>query len=463
VSGLRVVAVTDTDSYLKWGAATLDRLPAEWTTHVLVLRSPVAPTPSQQAGALAGTRFAASGVPGGVVDVTRWTLLRELERLAPDVLLVAATGPVADLVVRLVRRRDGLAPLIVTGLPGMSIPATELALRLRAGSDLFVAHSAREQRDFAALSAGLGLGMSVVRGRLPFLHVGAVAVGAPSGTTSTLLAGGALPTRPDPVRRVLFTPQAKMPVAAADRERILLALDALATSRPDIEVIVKLRALAGEAQTHREALPYDRLWARLVERGEVTAGAVALRTGPLGELLEPGTALVTVSSTAVLEALGARLPVLVLGDFGVDEANLTYAFADSGLIGSLDDLAAARFYSPDRAWLAENYFHDDDGLEAALVAAVVEQRAAGGSGPGAADRPGATPRMRLRTAVRTGLPLGLLRCTGKVSRALQKARKRARRRWRRWLRALRSASLSPSATRRDRVRFLAPGARNRTL
>lgn len=412
MSGLRVVAVADADSYLKWGAATLDAMPTGWATEVLVLRSPVAPTPEQRAGALAGTRFADAGVR----DVTRWTLRRELDRLAPDVLLVATTGPVADLVLRLVRRRSRV-PLLVTGLPGMSIPATELAVRLRGGADLFLAHSTREQRDFAALAAGLGLGMRVERARLPFLPE------APMGSGEGV-----------PVRRVVFTPQAKVPAAAGDRERILLALDALARSRQDLEVIVKLRALAGQAQTHREALPYDRLWTRLAERGLVTPGSLALRTGPLGELLEPGTALVTVSSTAVLEALGARLPTLVLGDFGIDEANLTLAFADSGVIGSLEDLAAARFFAPDPAWLEDNYFHADDGLEGVLLAAVAEQRATGGLGFGAADRPAAPSRMRRRTAVRTGLPLGVLRRSGRVARAVRRVRKRSRRRVRRWTR-----------------------------
>ncbi|NLF06086.1 MAG: hypothetical protein GX593_13960, partial [Actinomycetales bacterium] len=212
-TGLRVLALTDTDSYLKWGAATLDTLPAEWPTRVLVLRSPAAPTPPQRATALAGTRFAGAGAG----DVTLWTLGTALDEFSPDVLLVATTGPVADLVVRLARgrwgrRRRGRVPLIVTGLPGMSIPATELAVRLRAGADLFVTHSVRERRDFAALAGGLGLGMRVELARLPFLpgagggaveEAGAVAphgtAPAPSPSDTAFLAAA----HPAPVRRVL--------------------------------------------------------------------------------------------------------------------------------------------------------------------------------------------------------------------------------------------------------------------
>ena len=49
---MRVLAVADADSYLKWSAANLDRLPADWQRRQVLLVSPIAPSPNQ---ALAAT------------------------------------------------------------------------------------------------------------------------------------------------------------------------------------------------------------------------------------------------------------------------------------------------------------------------------------------------------------------------------------------------------------------------
>ncbi|GAA2792136.1 hypothetical protein GCM10020219_074140 [Nonomuraea dietziae] len=64
-------------------------------------------------------------------------LRRAAERLRPDAILVACTGPVVDVLVAEVF--DGLRPrpVFVTGLPGISVPATEKAWLYRSGCDLF--------------------------------------------------------------------------------------------------------------------------------------------------------------------------------------------------------------------------------------------------------------------------------------------------------------------------------------
>lgn len=335
MSRRRILAVADSDSYVKWAAATLDGLAGD--ASLVVLDSPVLPTAGQVDAATAGTRLAGSTPP-----VLRLSQLRRmLRRTPPDVLLVATTGPAAELVLRAVA---GIwpRPLVVTGLPGMSLPATELALRYRSTADLFVVHSYREADEFRSLATRLGLPMRFVVNRLPFL--------APR-------AGDERTIDTSPVTRVVFAPQAKFPETRDDRLRILRALGTLATSRPDVDVVVKLRGLAGQAQTHREELPFDVLAAR--HRSDPGVADVQIATGSLREFLTPGTALVTVSSTAVLEALALGLRALVLDDFGVGEHNLTAAYVGSGLLGSLDDVVQVRFRHPDPAWLASNYLHDD--------------------------------------------------------------------------------------------------------
>ena len=120
---------------------------------------------------------------------------------------------------------------------------------------------------------------------------------------------------------------------------ILQALAAL-SRRSGYRVRVKLRAWAGEPQTHLEQYPFDTLWGELVASRAVAGHELEFCTGSMAEQLVPGTAMVTVSSTAALEAIDAGLPVLILSDFGVNEDMLNRVFVGSGLLGTLADLKA---------------------------------------------------------------------------------------------------------------------------
>lgn len=363
----RILAVADSDSYLKWGAATLDALP-DVERDLVLLRSPVLPTPAQRDAALAGTSFT-----GPVPVLTPRGLRAHLDEGDPDVLLLAATGPTAELVAHVAGRRRR-RPALVGGLPGMSYPATLRALRFRAAQDAFVTHSRREHREFTIAADRIGADHRTVLAPLPFLPAPLAGAGAP-------------------LTRVVLAPQARMPETRAHRERVVRSLATLAAARPDLDVVIKVRGLAGEAQTHRETYPFDTLLADLVAAGEVPAGRVRVATGPLSAQLGPGAALVTVSSTAALESLAAGLPTLVLDDFGVNERMLNAVFLGSGCLGSLTDLEAARFGAPDPRWLEDNYLHRGPSELPGLVA-----------GLAAARRDGTLPEVRTRTV--PGVVLG---------------------------------------------------------
>ena len=455
-TSVRVLAVADSDSYLKWGASTLATLPDDATLDLVLLRSPILPSADQRAAAVAGTPFADADVP----VLTPRALRAHLRATDPDVVLLSATGPVAELVVRLVERVGGdRRPALVGGLPGMSYPATLRALRFRAGQDAFVVHSLRERREFAAVAAQLGLDLPVVLAPLPFLAPGApgaavsssaprapgatglpVSSGEPGGsgtarasgtssTSGTLRDGRTSPA----LSRVVFAPQAKMPVTRAHREQILHALARLAADQPDVDVVVKVRGLAGEAQTHHEAFPFDVLLADLVAAGDVPSGAVRVATGPLADQLGPGSALVTVSSTAALESLAAGIPTLVLEDFGVNERMLNAVFLGSGCLGTLDDLAAGRFGVPDPRWLADNYLHRAPSELPDAIGQLAEARRRGELTPPRTRRTrgvvlGRVRRRLLRTFVRSQAPqrlLVVLGLPGRVRRSLAASRSRA--------------------------------------
>lgn len=379
----RVLAIADSDSYLKWAAGLLDQLPGHWDRRLAVVRSPIAPSAEQIRSALNGTRM----------DTPRVLPARGLRRLIddyrPDVVVLGCTGPVVAALTAIVlaggrrsvgRRSVGRRPVLVSGLPGISVPASRRAWEFRAAVDLFVVHSRREVAEFTEIGHALGVPGQVGFTRLPFL----------------------VPAEPAPVRdRVVFATQAKVPAGRDQRERILRALAALAGHRPDLRVVVKLRALTDEQQTHRERHHYETLWRELTAAGLAEPGSLTFDAGPMREHLASAAGFVTVSSTAALEAIAASVPLLVLSDFGVSAEMINLVFEGSGCLGTLDDLEKAEFRDPDPQWCAANYFHDpaDDDWVTLLTGLLAQARAGELPPPVRLEAPGGKltrPRARLR-------------------------------------------------------------------
>ncbi|WP_106397539.1 DUF6716 putative glycosyltransferase [Actinocorallia populi] len=384
---MRLLAVADSDSYLKWAAALLRGLPGEH--RLVVVRSPITPSAGQRRAAVGGVGDGRGGVR--VPEVVTARRLRALLRgYDPDAVLLACTGPVVRALSPWVsrdRRR-----VLVTGLPGISVPASEKAWRLRAAADLFVVHSGREVAEFDAIARDLGLPGRTVRATLPFLHDAAEAAG--------------------PRDRIVFATQAKVPERREERERILYALADLARARPELSVVVKLRARAGEEQTHREDLHYETLWREM----PVDHGLLRFDAGPMHAQLARAAGFTTVSSTAALEAIAAGVPLLVLSDFGVGAKTINLVFEGSGLLGTLDELVRSRFRGPDAAWCAENYFHPE--AENDWVPRLAELVAGAADLPRPAGDPGGR-WARTRASLRVELPPAAYRGALRLRRALR--------------------------------------------
>ncbi|NNH23975.1 DUF6716 putative glycosyltransferase, partial [Pseudokineococcus marinus] len=333
----RVLVVADTDSYLKWGAALATSAPGP--AELVLLRTPLLPSAVQVRSALAGTRWEGRQPP--VVSAAR--LRRRVRELAPDVVVLALVGPLVDLVARAcVPGGRAERPIVLSGLPGIAVPTSALALHHRRRADVLVVHSRREQRDALALLEPAGARTTALLQRLPFLPQ------LPEGAPEAL---GPPPGGPGR-RAVLYAPQALAPRTDAERASVLAALADLAAARPELDVVVKVRGERLDEQTHRDRTDYRRL-----APGAGGDGRVRVAAGPLGEHLRGAAGLVTVGSTASLEAVAAGVPVLVLEDFGVGPEQFNEVFRGSGVLGTLDDLRAGRFLSPRADWLEDNYFH----------------------------------------------------------------------------------------------------------
>ena len=345
---MKILGVADSDSYVKWGAATLARAPKSWQSRFVVLDTPFAPTPAQRAAAV-------DGLLDEDPEVLSLDQLAELvAREKPDVVFLSLRGPAIRVALRAVLGVPGVRPVLMSGLPGISIPATRKALTFRSQVDLILLHSKHELRDFPEVAAKLGLEQDFALATLPFF---------------------ATSYEPDPVRdEIVFAAQAKVPRLRSERVAIVNWLAECARAHPELRVVIKLRAVAGEKQTHAEEFPYDALLSELPS----PPPNLTAESGSMAAHLVRAVGLVTVSSTALLEAAAIGVPGLALDEFGVSQGLINTVFENSGLLGPASDLVAAKFRMPLDGWLDDNYFHDpaDDDWVAAIERLVANHRRA---------------------------------------------------------------------------------------
>ncbi|MER7622565.1 DUF6716 putative glycosyltransferase [Streptomyces sp. NPDC126503] len=345
---VRVAVLADSDTRWKWGALTARRLAG--TTAVpaepagFVLRGRATPTARQ----LAETGAAATAPR----EVTGAEFLRAVRDAGTrgegyDVLVLALVGGTVRAVLQgladlgLTRR-----PVIVTGYVGVVYEKLTDGLLLRHGADVVLANSRHDAERFRAVYEGVGAAAdAVVEAALPFL----------GGAPYTPLAGR---------DTLVFAAQPSVPATRAERAYVLRRLIGHARLHPGREVLLKLRSKPGEHTTHLEEYPYQKL-----VRDLAPPPNFRLVYGHMGEILDRTDLLVTVSSTAALEALHRRVPTAILTDLGVREALGNHHFVGSGLLTSFDRLDKGAVPEPDGTWLARQGVASDSPYEAAFDAA----------------------------------------------------------------------------------------------
>ncbi|MEU6679368.1 DUF6716 putative glycosyltransferase [Streptomyces sp. NPDC046853] len=346
----RITVLADSDTRWKWGALTASRLTAEGADTRLdgrLLRGRATPTVRQleEVGVRADS----------LREVTAIEFLREVEREAPDVIVLALVGGAVQAVLHGLARvaadaaGSGKRPVVVTGYVGVVYEKLADGLLLRHGADVVLANSRQDAERFRAVYEGVGADASgVVESALPFLG------------------GAAYPGKDqkhDPYT-VVFAAQPSVPDSRAHRTYLLRRMVEHARLHPDREVLIKLRSKPGEHTTHIEELPYQKL-----AKGEDLPPNCRLVYGNMGEVLDRTDLLVTVSSTAALESLHRRIPTAVLTDLGVREALGNHHFIGSGCLASWDEIDAG--YSPEAApeWVARQGVAPDGTYEKAFDAA----------------------------------------------------------------------------------------------
>ncbi|MGW7382050.1 DUF6716 putative glycosyltransferase [Streptomyces sp. NPDC054794] len=323
----RIAVLADSDTRWKWGALTAKRLiPANSDIRLdgYLLRGRATPTARQ---------LKEVGVPADSLrEVTAVEFLRAMGEESYDILVLSLVGGGVQAMLHGLRRVwDGSAerPVVVTGYVGVVYEKLADGLLLRHGADLVLANSRQDAERFRAVYEGVGADASAVTEvALPFLD-GAPYEGEHEPYT------------------VVFAAQPSVPESRKDRTYLLNRLIQHARKHPEREVLLKLRSKPGEHTTHIEELPYQKL-----AQGTDLPANFKLVYGHMGEVLDRTDLLVTVSSTAALEALHRRIPTVVLTDLGIRETLGNHHFVGSGCLASWDQLDAGHRPVPDEEWVS---------------------------------------------------------------------------------------------------------------
>ncbi|MFJ8072707.1 DUF6716 putative glycosyltransferase [Streptomyces sp. NPDC096176] len=337
---VRVAVLADSDTRWKWGALTARRIAPSTSVELsgFLLRGRATPTARQLAEV--GVRA------DDLREVTGNGFLRAMKEEPYDVVVLALVGGGVQAMLH------GLAalglerrPVVVTGYVGVVYEKLSDGLLLRHGADVVLANSRHDADRFRAVYEGVGADAgAVTEAALPFL-------------------GGAPHRAEDGRDTVVFAVQPSVPESRADRTYLLRRLVEHARLHPRREVLLKLRSKPGEHTTHLEEIPYQKLADKLP--GGLPPN-FRLVYGHMGEVLDRTDLLVTVSSTAALEALHRRIPTAVLTDLGVREALGNHHFLGSGLLASWDQLDGGHRPTPDSDWLSRQGVAADGSYDSAF-------------------------------------------------------------------------------------------------
>lgn len=344
-----VLLVAAFDSQLKWCAGLRDAFEARgWHCRVVV---------PDTRSALSDGQVAAAGFDD--VDHLTWARIVDLAT-ASDVVVSAQSGPLTRRLIGDVAARDPQpGPVLVSGWVGVIIERLTAGYLDRAGCDVVAVNSGDDLAAFRRIARALDITEdNLVLSGLPFL------------STSPR------PTSDRPIRTVVFADQPTVPEPWAARRHLYLRLAEHARRHPDRTVLLKPRHKPGEDTFHRmDHHPAD------VLAGENLPPNFHLTYEPISSMLDHVDLLLTVSSTASLEAVDRGVRVAIVSDLGVREGLGNHVYLDSGLIRTFDQIDADDIGTPSAGWL-ESWFGHRSAPAGELVADRVEKLLASGERPG---------------------------------------------------------------------------------
>lgn len=334
---VRVVVVAAFDSQLKWSAGICHEL--ERRGAVVEVLAPRGRT------GLSERQLHDVGLPA--VRTADWDDVLEAASTA-DVVVCALLGPeIRRLTVGLEQRGLRPGPVVVAGWVGLILERITAGYLDRCGADV-VAVNARHELEHFRFAAQ----------RLTIPDDNLVLTGLP------FLSPRPRPQRTGPVRTVLFADQPTIPSGPGDRVYLYRRLVQHARRHPDREVLLKPRHRLGEDTIHRMHHHPEQLLA-----DEDLPPNFRIVYDPIPELLPRTDLLLTVSSTACLEAVDAGCRVAFVLDLGVHERLGNHVFLESGLLRTFDQVDDDDLGVPSPEWV-DSYF---GGRTAPAVTTIVDR------------------------------------------------------------------------------------------
>jgi hypothetical protein len=345
-----VLVVAGFDSQLKWSAGISHELERRGATVEVV--APVGRTglSDQQVRDVGFERVTTLG----------WDAVVDAAARA-DVVVCALAGPqVRQLTIALGDRRLDPGPVVVAGWVGIIIEKITAGYLDRSAADVVAVNARHELDHFRYTAHRLSVpDDNLLLSGLPFLSSDPVPQPEP-GT---------------PVRTVLFADQPTVPAGPGDRTYLYRRLIEHARKHSDREVLLKPRHRLGEDTFHRMHHHPEQLLG-----GEELPPNFRIVYTPITELLPRTDLLLTVSSTACLEAVDAGARVALVLDLGVHERLGNHVFLESGLLRTFDQIDDDDLGTPSPDWV-DSYFGGRSAPAPTTIADRVEKLLASGERP----------------------------------------------------------------------------------
>lgn len=330
------------DSQLKWAGTIRRALQAQgFRCQVIV--------PSDIRHAVSDTQLADYG--GSSVQYRPWAEVVQ-HSFEVDAVVLAIQGPHVSRFVHdlfdAVAESGARPPVTISGWVGVIIEKITAGYLERYATDVVAVNSRSDLRTFQAVARSLELPTeNLLLSGLPLLTGGCHP--APVGT---------------PIRTVMFADQPTVPSGEADRLYLYQQLIAYARVHPDRSVVLKPRHRVGEDTFHKMKFHPE-----VLLQGIARPANFSIDYTPISQRLPELDLMLTVSSTAALEAVGAGVRTAFITDLDIREQLGNHIFLDSGLLRTFDQVHRDEIGTPSADWI-DDYFFGTDGRSPAEQIAV---------------------------------------------------------------------------------------------
>lgn len=163
--------------------------------------------------------------------------------------------------------------------------------------------------------------------------------------------------QPDPAGEILYVDQPTVPAGLHERLYVLSRMIELAERFPTHTFAIKPRHRQNETTLHRTQHHFEDLMQRWP--GQLPPNLKVVH-GAMNDALRRCSLVLTVSSTAALEALAFGIPTRILTDLGIHEQLGNHFFIGSGLFATFDEIQPGLPNCADPDWLQHNLQRMDD-------------------------------------------------------------------------------------------------------